>query len=228
MSIKRTALPVDKNFTIVPNTWLRDETLSLRARGLLAQLMSHSIGWEITVESLVRVNPEGRDAIRKAMNELIDAGYLTREQGRGDHNKFGNMTYVITEPTPETEKPTAGNPTSGNPPTKKTITTEDHLLEPPSGSAVSDRFDEFWAVYPKKESKIKARNIWDRMVKKYDPADIVAGAERYAAYCRAERTERKFIKSPDGWLNAGRWEDDIQVTTVSVKFDPWSKEAYSA
>ena len=36
------------------------------------------------------------------------------------------------------------------------------------------------------------------------------------------------MKDPDGWLNAGKWEDEIEVPTIPVKFDPWSKEAYVA
>lgn len=226
LSIKRTALSVDKNFTIVPNDWLRDGRLSLRARGLLAQLMSHSVGWEVTVESLVRVNPEGRDAIRRAVNELIDAGYLTREQERGERNKFGNMAYIITEPTPATEKPTAVEPTSEKAPTKKTIFTEDHLEEP--SSSADEVFGRFWSVYPKKVSKQGARKVWDRKIKTTDPEAIIAGAKQYAAWLKAEGKSKQYYKDPDGWLNAGKWEDELEVTNKQPAFDPWSKEAYVA
>jgi len=54
----------DDQFTQIPNAWLRDNRLSLQARGLLAQLMSHAPGWNITQESLAKANNIGRDAMR--------------------------------------------------------------------------------------------------------------------------------------------------------------------
>lgn len=98
MSIKRPALSFDKDFTIVPNAWARDGRLTLRARGLLLQLVSHAPGWEITIESLMRDNPEGRDAIRAAIKELEDHGYLIRERQVTEDHKFRGMDYILQEP----------------------------------------------------------------------------------------------------------------------------------
>jgi hypothetical protein len=66
----------DDHFTQIPNDWLRDKTISLGAKGLLAQLLSHAPGWRISQESLARDNGVGRDAIRTLINELLEAGYL--------------------------------------------------------------------------------------------------------------------------------------------------------
>ena len=66
----------DDHFTQIPNAWLRDSRISLGAKGLLAQLLSHSPGWRISQESLAYSNGIGRDAIRTLINELLDAGYL--------------------------------------------------------------------------------------------------------------------------------------------------------
>lgn len=91
-----------------------------------------------------------------------------------------------------------------------------------------DAFNRFWAVYPRKVAKKAARTKWDTVTKTTDPEQVIEGARKYAKKCELERTEKQYIKQPDGWLNAGRWEDEIELTTVSMKFDPWSKEAYSA
>ena len=40
-----------------------------------------------------------------------------------------------------------------------------------------------------------------------DPAIIVAGAERYAAYVRTERTDPKYIAQAATWLNQERWTE---------------------
>src|SRR5690606_34088031 len=57
-------------------------------------------------------------------------------------------------------------------PTQKTSTT-------PPADAVG--FDDFWAAYPRKLDKGKARPAWARAIKKASPERIVASAKSYAA-----------------------------------------------
>ncbi|MGP5050184.1 hypothetical protein ACTXI9_01620 [Brachybacterium alimentarium] len=150
MSITRPHMKFEDHYTQLPNRWVRDGRLTLKARGLLAQLFSHRAGWRVNVAALVDANPEGRDAIRGAILELETHGYLTRTQNVDDESgKFGGVEYVLTDPwsdSPTTEKPspvssaesqdhprseptsgypTTGDPTSVNPPYKKTISKED-------------------------------------------------------------------------------------------------------
>lgn len=78
----------------IPTAWLQDETVSLRARGLLAHLSTYDT--MPTVAEIVQASPEGRDAIRTAFRELEQAGYLHRERGgaRVGHSTGGQ--YVLT------------------------------------------------------------------------------------------------------------------------------------
>lgn len=90
-----------------------------------------------------------------------------------------------------------------------------------------DAFNRFWAIYPRKVAKKAARTKWDTAIKTTDPEQIIEGAKKYAKKCELERTEKNFIKQPDGWLNAGRWEDEIELTTIKrAPHNPWSKEAH--
>lgn len=75
----------ERDFTIIPNAVLRDELLSYRARGLLVYLLSQPPDWQVSSARLSLESGEGRDAIRRALRELIDVGYLnlTREQDAG-------------------------------------------------------------------------------------------------------------------------------------------------
>lgn len=104
MKIRREHLNIDREYVIARNAWARDGRLSLRARGLLVLLLSHKAGWNITLATLVRENPEGRDAIRAAIAELEEYGYLRREQAR-EGSQFGAMQYTIVEPA---EQPVSG------------------------------------------------------------------------------------------------------------------------
>lgn len=84
----------------------------------------------------------------------------------------------------------------------------------PSTVPVEDPFDRFWQHYPRKVSKVAARRKWATITKGVvDPEAIIAGAEAFAAFVKAEGTEPRFIKHPDVWLNKGCWEDELIPTS---------------
>ena len=102
----------------------------------------------------------------------------------------------LREPSPLEGKGREGNSSS---PAKAGGLTPKQIL---------DAFDEFWAVYPRKVAKEAARAKFATIVKRgVDPAAVIAGAKRYAVVRRGE--DPQFTKQPDGWLNAGRWQDDV-------------------
>lgn len=87
------------------------------------------------------------------------------------------------------------------------------------GAAVAAGFDNFWAVYPRKEDKGRARPAWNKAVKKTDPDTITAAAAKYAQ--TVDRKEGgKYIKLPATWLNAEAWENEApQSTTAQSEYD---------
>ena len=99
------------NYTVMSNYHLRDKNLSLKAKGLLSQMLSLPEDWDYTLAGLARINAEGKDAIRAAVVELEKAGYVQRRQTTDKAGKFGANEYVIREypdlhdPTPEGPSP---------------------------------------------------------------------------------------------------------------------------
>ena len=67
-------------------------------------------------------------------------------------------------------------------------------------------FEAFWKVYPRHVAKASSFSRWKIVTREIDPDVVIAAAARYAESCRG--IEAKFIKYPDGWLLAGRWDDD--------------------
>lgn len=115
---------VEKNhsYTVMANHHLRDERLSLKSKGLLSVILSLPDDWRISIEGMTQFSADGKDAIRSAIRELTDTGYITRAQTHSEAGKFSGYDYVVHEtPTaspssgfPTMEKPTTENPTLRN------------------------------------------------------------------------------------------------------------------
>ena len=77
---------VEKNsgYTVMSNHHLRNRALSLKAKGLLSQMLSLTEDWDYTLQGLARINRESIDAIRQAIRELEQAGYIQRSRERRD------------------------------------------------------------------------------------------------------------------------------------------------
>ena len=108
-----------KDFTIMSNYHLRDKSLSLKAKGLLSQMLSLPEEWDYTLAGLACINKESKDAIRTTVLELEKAGYITRHQTTTEGGRFGSNEYVIRErPLPHeplTENPQTATPLTENP-----------------------------------------------------------------------------------------------------------------
>ena len=105
-----------KDFTVMSNYHLRDKNLSLKAKGLLSQMLSLPEEWDYTLSGLACINKESKDAIRSAVNELEQAGYITRRQTTTESGRFGCNEYLIRE-RPVLPSPLPENPTTDSTPT---------------------------------------------------------------------------------------------------------------
>ena len=107
----------NKGYTVMSNHHLRNKELTLKAKGLLSQMLSLPENWDCTLAGLSHINKESIDAIRTAVLELEKAGYIERVQGRDEKGKMTAITYTIYEQpiSPVLEKPKTDNPTSENP-----------------------------------------------------------------------------------------------------------------
>ena len=112
----------NKGYTVMSNHHLRNKELTLKAKGLLSQMLSLPEDWDYTLAGLSQINRESIDAIRTAVWELEKAGYIKRRQGRDEKGKMTAIEYTIYEQPqppddtpPGLDTPTLENPTPGNP-----------------------------------------------------------------------------------------------------------------
>ncbi|MEV6155407.1 hypothetical protein AB0L53_34210 [Nonomuraea sp. NPDC052129] len=111
--IRRAELPTD-HFTTISNSWVRDKRLTWKARGVLAWLASHRVGFRISEKALIAAAPDGRDAVRGALKELETHGYLIRERQRAASGKLGGTDYILMDPWVNPQVATNdGNPVLG-------------------------------------------------------------------------------------------------------------------
>ena len=112
---------VERNtgYTVMSNHHLRNKELSLKAKGLLSQMLSLPEDWDYTLAGLSYINREKIDAIREAVRELERAGYIQRSRERDEKGRLRGTDYIIYEQPPNLDLPTLENPTLENPTQEK-------------------------------------------------------------------------------------------------------------
>ena len=125
---------VERNtgYTVMSNHHLRNKELSLKAKGLLSQMLSLPEDWDYTLAGLSHINREKIDAIREAVKELEKAGYIVRSRERDEKGRLRGADYVIYE-QPQPREPEAAT-SSEQPPTSDLPT-----LENPTCGGVLDK-----------------------------------------------------------------------------------------
>lgn len=127
----------EKPFTQVSNTLLRDQNISLKAKGLYCLISSYlnMINFTLYKGTLKKSCQEGRDSFDKAWNELKEAGYLIQHKTKANNGRFIYEYELLDEPAVDnyseednfdvcennlsfsqsTNNSTNGNPVSGKP-----------------------------------------------------------------------------------------------------------------
>ena len=100
---------VERNtgYTVMSNHHLRNKELTLKAKGLLSQMLSLPEDWDYTLAGLSHINREKIDAIREAVKELEKAGYIVRSRERDEKGRLRGADYVIYE-QPQPKEPRCG------------------------------------------------------------------------------------------------------------------------
>jgi len=99
-----------KDYTTICNRIFKDRRLSLKAKGLLAMLLSLSDHWKLSISGLYAILKEGKVSIRSTMNELIKHGYVERERVKDKKGVYIGINYIVFE-SPKLENLTMGKKT---------------------------------------------------------------------------------------------------------------------
>ena len=109
----------NKNYTTMSNVHLRDQRLSLKAKGLLSLMLSLPEDWDYTSKGLAHICKDGVDSISATLRELETCGYLIRQRIRLSNGRLGQNEYTILEeprkPNAEPNSPKRENPRQVSP-----------------------------------------------------------------------------------------------------------------
>lgn len=103
---------LEDRFTMISNDVFQRADLSFRAKAIYGYLMSCRSGWQLTRDRIAEALEVSAGTIRRALEELEDAGYLVRSQSKGPDGRFNVVEYTIfSEPAPGSRAPRkAGKP----------------------------------------------------------------------------------------------------------------------
>lgn len=88
-------------------------------------------------------------------------------------------------------------------------------------TAKEERFSMFWAAYPKKRDKARARRSFFKIknIEKIFPV-MMQALEKQKASADWQKANGQYIPNPSTWLNGERWEDVEQVDVQPVARGP--------
>ena len=234
----------DTNFTVMGNYHLRDENLSLKAKGLLSIVLSLPPDWDYSVAGLVAIVKEKETTIRSCLNELKKAGYLevkkeVPNKENGGHFKY---IYIFYEKNQLLDHKTGNSicdfldiesldvevldvenqrQLNTNILSKEKINKEEKnisLKEESTKDNLRQEFETLWQLYPRKEGKADGLKHYIKARKKgISMETILSGLEKYKSKVEQEHTERKYIIKGGNWFKGERWEDEVYIESKQSK-----------
>lgn len=208
MSVTKIYRKDNQPFAQIPNEAIRDPRISPNAFRLLAYLMSHQDGYEVTYEQIERQTTLGRFAINKAAESLTLLGWLAVERVKAADGRFGAKSWTVLTPSSSTVGHSTMESPHMEPPTdnKKNTSLEDKELRTVNPQpAVEDAFNQFWEIYPLRKEKADAKRAFAKALKGNSLECILEGAKKYRD---DPNRSMAFTKYPATWLNKGCWDDD--------------------
>lgn len=197
----------NKNYTTMSNYHLRDGRLTLKAKGLLSLMLSLPDNWTYTIEGLVEMVTEGESAVKSALKELKDNGYLKIEKKSGKGGRFEYEYVVFEQPesadSPEGDFPAVDEPAVDEP------EVENHPVYKILNNKILKK--EYTTYTPKKETK-----------KRFVPPTV----EEIRDYCK-QRNNNVDAQRVYDFYNASEWKDSRGKPVLNWKqkiIGVWEKE----
>lgn len=84
----------NQNYTVMSNYHLKDRNMSLKAKGLLSVMLSLPDDWDYSLAGLIAICKENETAVKSALKELKDFGYIRIDKLMPNETESGRIEYV--------------------------------------------------------------------------------------------------------------------------------------
>ena len=219
---------VDSNYTVIPNSTAKDKRLTFEARGMLSLLLSLPSDWQVNNSWLISQSAAGRDKVNSILKELIEFGYMTRQQPKNQHGKFTSNDYFVYA-SPVDGFAVYGETVDGSAVNGKTPTTKERDIKKKDDTnldqskiareeLIQSSFDYWWKAYPTKTARKASFKKWQSITKKMDDKTVTELTNHIVADVAFRldglaNGDDRFIGfdrlHPSTYLNQERYNDDF-------------------
>ena len=203
----------EDNYVIVDKAFLLNEKISLKAKGLLALLLSYPDDWQFYEAEIVQHAADKVNSLKSGLKELIENGYIVRKHAKDEKGKFKCFEYHIYEKPmlekpmlekpvlekPMLEKPVLEKPTllnnkdTKNKNTKNKNTKNKNTKTTPSPELVSE-FKAWYSKYPNQRNEQQTMRNYINTRNKYSAEQLMTALDNYLADIEKNNTDKRYIK----------------------------------
>ena len=90
--MSKTVVTKKGNFTTIHNKLITDNSISLKAKGIMLYMLSKPVGWNYNPKDIANNSKDGLESVYSGLKELIEAKYISRRK-----NKNGTVDYFVFE-----------------------------------------------------------------------------------------------------------------------------------
>lgn len=137
---------------------------------------------------------------------------IRREKGKKNNN------YIYTPPytPPRGSESEASKASSGESLTVAKMAGGAAKAADHSKTRMDESFDRFWAAYPRKVDKQRARKAWDKLCPDARLVEtILSAVEAQSHTDQWNRDNGQYIPYPSSWLSGRRWDDENQSASCA-------------
>ena len=178
----------EDNYVIVDKAFLLNEKISLKAKGLLALLLSYPDNWQFYEAEIVQHAADKANSLSSGLKELIENGYIVRKLGKDETGKFKGYEYHIYE-KPITEKPITENSVLLN-----NKDTKNKDTKTASSPELASEFKEWYSKYPHPRNEQQTMKNYIKARKTYSAEQLMTALNNYLAEIEEQHTDKRYIK----------------------------------
>ena len=217
----------EDNFVIIDKAFLLNEEISLKAKGLLALLLSYPDNWQFYKAEIVQHTTDKENSLNSGLKELIENGYIVRKQRKDKNGKFEGYEYHVYE-KPSTEKPSTEKPILlNNKNTKNKNTKNKNTKTTPSPELVSE-FKEWYSKYPHPRNEQQTMKNYINTRKTYSAEQLMTALNNYLAEIEEQHTDKRYIKYSTNFVGQEKAFVDYLDTPAQPALTEETDDSYIA